>query len=47
MARNQDIERLFKANYAVMHRLAVAMVHDRDAAGDVVHGVFELREVRT
>lgn len=41
MAKNQDIERLFKANYAVMLRLAVAMVHDRDAAGDVVHGVFE------
>lgn len=37
----KEIERLFKANYAVMLRLASAIVHDPDAAGDVVHGVFE------
>lgn len=41
MATTKEIERLFKANYSVMLRLAVAIVHDRDAANDVVHGVFE------
>lgn len=41
MATMKEIERLFKANYAVMLRLASAIVHDPDAAGDVVHGVFE------
>ena len=41
MATKKDIERLFKANYAVMLRLATAILHDRDAAVDVVHEVFE------
>lgn len=41
MATTKEIERLFKANYAAMLRWAVAIVHDRDAANDVVHGVFE------
>lgn len=40
MATTKEIEHLFKANYAAMLRLAVASVHDRDAANDVVHGVF-------
>ena len=41
MATTKEIERLFRANYPAMLRLAVAIVHDRDAANDVVHGVFE------
>lgn len=41
MATKKDIERLFKANYAAMLRLATAILHDRDAAVDVVHEVFE------
>lgn len=41
MATTKEIERLFRANYSAMLRLAVAIVHDRDAANDVVHGVFE------
>lgn len=36
-----DIERLFKAHYAQLHRLAVALLHDDDAARDIVHDVFE------
>lgn len=38
--RNDDIELLFKANFARMHRLAVALIHDSDDASDVVHDVF-------
>lgn len=41
MATTKEIERLFRANYPAMLRLAVAIVHNRDAANDVVHGVFE------
>lgn len=40
MAGYPDIERLFKANYEAMLKLAVATLHDVDAANDVVHGVF-------
>ncbi|MDE6381627.1 MAG: hypothetical protein K2L57_02050, partial [Muribaculaceae bacterium] len=40
MALNSDIERLFKANYELMLKLAVAALHDVDAANDVVHSVF-------
>ncbi|MDE6291997.1 MAG: sigma-70 family RNA polymerase sigma factor [Muribaculaceae bacterium] len=35
-----DIEQLFKAHYAGMYRLAVAMLHDEDIAHDIVHDVF-------
>lgn len=35
-----DIERLFKANYAQMHRVAVMLLHDDELARDVVHDVF-------
>ena len=38
--RNDDIELLFKANYARMHRLAVGLLHDGNEASDVVHEVF-------
>ena len=40
MAQKNDIEQLFKRNYAAMHRLATIMLHDSDAAHDVVHDVF-------
>ena len=40
MTINSEIERLFKANYEAMLRLALATVHDSDAANDIVHGVF-------
>ncbi|WP_302615140.1 sigma-70 family RNA polymerase sigma factor [uncultured Bacteroides sp.] len=35
-----DIEQLFKAHYAQMYRLAVALLHDDDLARDIVHDVF-------
>lgn len=35
-----DIETLFRRNYAAMHRLAVMILHDVDAAADVVQDVF-------
>lgn len=40
MTINSEIERLFKTNYEAMLRLALATVHDSDAANDIVHGVF-------
>lgn len=40
MTSRNDIERLFKAHYAKMHRLAVALLHDEDLACDIVHDVF-------
>lgn len=40
MARKSDIEKLFRTHYAAMLTLATATLHDRDAANDVVHGVF-------
>lgn len=40
MAQKNDIEQLFRRNYAAMHRLATIMLHDTDAAHDVVHDVF-------
>ncbi|MDE6397251.1 MAG: sigma-70 family RNA polymerase sigma factor [Muribaculaceae bacterium] len=41
MTNRNDIEQLFKANYAQMHRLAVALLHDDDLARDIVHDVFD------
>ncbi len=35
-----DIERLFKANYAQMYRVAAMLLHDDELARDVVHDVF-------
>ena len=40
MTSRNDIERLFKAHYARMHRLAVALLHDEDLARDIVHDIF-------
>lgn len=37
----KDIERLFKAHYTQMHRLAMALLQDGDSARDIVHDVFE------
>ena len=40
MTDRKEIERLFKAHYPPLHRLALAMVHDDDSASDIVHDVF-------
>lgn len=40
MVNNNDIETLFKAHYTRMHRIAIALLHDEDAARDIVHEVF-------
>lgn len=40
MIDRNDIELLFKANYAHMHRMAKALLHDDDIARDIVHDVF-------
>lgn len=40
MTKRNDIERLFKAHYAQMFRLAVGLLHDDDTARDIVHDVF-------
>ena len=41
MTTTNDIEQLFKAHYAAMHRLAMLILRDEDAARDIVHDVFE------
>lgn len=41
MMNEKDIERLFKAHYTQMHRLAMALLQDGDSARDIVHDVFE------
>lgn len=41
MTNRDDIEQLFKTHYARVHSLAVALVHDEEAARDIVHDVFE------
>lgn len=40
MTIRNDIERLFRAHYVQMHRMAVALLHDGDTARDIVHDVF-------
>lgn len=40
MNNRNYIERLFKANYERMYRLAVAILHNQDLAHDIVHDVF-------
>ncbi|MEE1223176.1 MAG: sigma-70 family RNA polymerase sigma factor [Bacteroidaceae bacterium] len=40
MTDRDDIEQLFRAHYAQMWRLAVALLHDEDQARDIVHDVF-------
>ena len=41
MARINDIEQLFKTHYVAMHRTAMLILRDEDAARDIVHDVFE------
>lgn len=41
MTNKNDIEKLFKAHYQQMYRLAKALLHDDDSARDIVHDVFE------
>lgn len=41
MTNRNDIEKLFKAHYQQMYRLAKALLHDDDSARDIVHDVFE------
>lgn len=36
-----DIEQLFRTHYTAMHRLAMLILRDEDAARDIVHDVFE------
>ena len=40
MTNKNDIEQLFKAHYAQMHRIATALLHDDELARDIVHDVF-------
>lgn len=41
MTTNSDIEKLFRSNYRAMLTLAIRLLHDADAARDIVHDVFE------
>lgn len=41
MTKKNDIERLFKAHYEQMYRLASGLLHDNELARDVVHDVFK------
>ncbi len=40
MMPKEDIEQIFRSNYRAMLLLANRMVHDEDAARDIVHDVF-------
>lgn len=40
MTKRNEIERLFRSNYAAMLTLASRLMHDRDMARDIVHDVF-------
>lgn len=41
MRQRNDIEQLFRTHYTAMHRLAMLILRDEEAARDVVHDVFE------
>ena len=41
MTKKDDIELLFRSNYAAMYRLAMLILRDDDLARDIVHDVFE------
>ena len=41
MTTKDDIELLFRSNYAAMYRLAMLILRDDDVARDIVHDVFE------
>lgn len=40
MTRINYIEQLFRNHYVAMHRTAMLILRDEDAAGDIVHDVF-------
>lgn len=40
MTTASDIEQLFRSNYQGMLKFAVSLLHDEDAARDIVHDVF-------
>ena len=40
MTKLRNIEQLFKSDYPAMIALAVRIIHDKDAARDIVHDVF-------
>lgn len=40
MGDRKQIESLFKTHYAAMHRTALMLLHDEEAARDAVHDVF-------
>ncbi len=40
MTKRNEIERLFRSNYAAMLLLASRLMHDRETARDIVHDVF-------
>lgn len=40
MTDRNDIETLFKTNYGRMYTLASSLLHDHEAAHDIVHDVF-------
>lgn len=47
--KNRHIERLFKAHYHEMCRLAIMLLHDEEEARDIVHDIFARlldREIR-
>lgn len=41
MTTTNEIEQLFRTHYTAMHRLAMLILRDEDAARDIVHDVFE------
>lgn len=40
MTNRNDIEQLFRDNYAAMHRLAFRLLNDNETARDIVHDIF-------
>ncbi len=40
MTNRNDIEKLFRTHYEMLHRLARILLHDSDLAHDIVHDVF-------
>lgn len=40
MTSSNDIEQLFRNNYAAMYKLAFRLMHERETAKDIVHDIF-------
>ncbi len=40
MTTTQEIEQLFRLHFPAMHRVAMLLLRDQDAANDIVHDVF-------